>query len=157
MPIYMKADPIKGDVTSEGFTDQIELQSFQWGAGLGVDSARGANRTASEPSVSEIVVSKQTDKASDGLFKQLLSGKTLAKVVVSFTRSSEAKIETYLAIELSDVFISGWTQSSGGDRPTESVSLNFAKFTFSSTGQSNAGKAASPNRLTYDLAQNKVS
>ncbi len=42
MAIYLKNDKVKGSSTNEKFKDQIELNSFQWGAGLGVGSRAAA-------------------------------------------------------------------------------------------------------------------
>jgi type VI secretion system secreted protein Hcp len=155
MAIYLKLDPIKGSVTDSKFKDQIELGSFQWGAGIGVGSARGGDRTTSEPSVSEIVATKKLDKASEGLFKHLLMGETVAKGTISFTAAIKGESVAYAVLDLEDVIISGYSQTSGGDFPTESISLNFAKFVYSFSGRDDK-QASSPVRLTYDLAENKV-
>jgi type VI secretion system secreted protein Hcp len=155
MAIYLKLDPIKGSTTDSKFKDQIELTSFQWGAGLGVGSARGGDRTTSEPSVSEITATKQLDKSSELLFKNLLMGETLAKGTISFTAAIKGESVAYAVLDLEDVIISGFSQSSGGDFPTESISLNFAKFVYSFSGRDDK-QVSSPVRLTYDLAENKV-
>ena len=155
MAIYLKLDPIKGSTTDSKFKDQIELQSFQWGAGIGVGSARGGDRTTSEPSVSEITATKQLDKSSELLFKNLLMGETLAKGTISFTAAIKGESVAYAVLDLEDVIISGYSQSSGGDFPTESISLNFSKFVYSFSGRDDK-QVSSPVRLTYDLAENKV-
>ena len=155
MAIYLKLDPIKGSVTDSKFKEQIELSSFQWGAGLGVGSARGGDRTTSEPSVSEISATKKLDKASELLFKNLLMGETLATGKISFTAAIKGESVAYAELDLEDVIVSGYSQSSGGDFPTESISLNFTKFVYSFSGRDDK-QVSSPKRLTYDLAENKV-
>ena len=155
MAIYLQLDPIKGSVTDAKFKDQIELASFQWGAGLGVGSPRGGDRTTSEPSVSEISASKKLDKSSEGLFKQLLMGEPVAKGKISFTAAIKGESVAYAVLDLEDVIISGYSQSSGGDFPVESISLNFTKFVYSFSGRDDK-QVSSPVRLTYDLAENKV-
>ena len=155
MAIYLKLDPIKGSVTDTKFKEQIELDSFQWGAGIGVGSARGGDRTTSEPSVSEITATKKLDKASEGLFKQLLMGEPVAKGTISFTAAIKGESVAYAVLDMEDVIISGYSQSSGGDFPTESISLNISKFVYSFSGRDDK-QASSPVRLTYDLAENKV-
>ena len=155
MAIYLKLDPIKGSVTDTKFKDQIELSSFQWGAGLGVGSARGGDRTTSEPSVSEITATKKLDKASELLFKNLLMGETLATGKISFTAAIKGESVAYAELDLEDVIVSGYSQSSGGDFPTESISLNFTKFVYFFSGRDDK-QVSSPKRLTYDLAENKV-
>lgn len=155
MAIYLKFDSIKGSTTDDKFPDQIELQSFQWGAGLGVGSPRGGDRTTSEPSVSEITATKTLDKASEGLFKALLTGDPVGKGVISFAAASKGESVAYATLEIEDVIISGFSLSSGGDFPSESFSLNFTKFDWSFTGR-DAKHGGSPTHLIYDLATNKV-
>jgi type VI secretion system secreted protein Hcp len=65
MAILIKYGDLKGESKIEGFTDHFEVGSFQVGVGRGIGSARGTStREASIASVSEIVVTKQTDGIS---------------------------------------------------------------------------------------------
>jgi type VI secretion system secreted protein Hcp len=154
--IYLKIDSVKGSSTDKNFTDQIELQSFQWGAGLGVGSPRGGDRTTSEPSVSEITASKVIDKSSEGLFKALLKGDPVGKGTISFTAASKGESIAFATLQLEDIIISGYSISSGGsDLPTESLSLNFTKFDWSYTGRDKV-QGGTPTHLIYSLVDNAV-
>lgn len=155
MAIYLKIDSIKGSSTDTNFSEQIELGSFQWGAGLGVGSPRGGDRTTSEPSVSEITTTKTLDKASEGLFKALLKGDPVGKGTISFTAASKGESIAYATLELEDIIVSGYSMSSGGDFPSESISLNFTKFDWSFTGRDKT-QGGSPTHLIYNLVENKV-
>ncbi|WP_137181649.1 type VI secretion system tube protein Hcp [Roseomonas sp. AR75] len=129
MAIYMKYGDIKGTVTTDGFKDWIELGSVQMGAGRGIASARGSgsNREASEPSISEITCTKQWDASSSSkLFEESVAGEMSRLVEIHFTTTGAKKQEVYLVVKLKDTGISGYSLSSGGDKPTESLSLNFA-------------------------------
>ncbi|MBA2920545.1 Hcp1 family type VI secretion system effector [Sphingomonas sp. MAH-20] len=157
MAIYLKFDSIKGSTTDSQFKDQIELESFQWGAGIGCSSARGGDRTTSEPSVSEITASKQTDKSSELLFKALLKGDAVGKGVISFTAAIKGESVAYATLTLEEVIVSGFSMSSGGgdSLPTESISLNFTKFDWSFKGR-DVKQAGNPTHLIYSLVENKV-
>ena len=162
MPIYIKyTNPtINGDVTTSGFEKQIEINSFQWGVGRGVGSPTGAsgNREASTPSVSEITVSKSLDNASGNLLKESLSSGGKSTLVISFVRTDgTAGADTYLEVTLTDTIISGYSMSSGGDRPSESISFNFTKIEVKFTPQNADGTKGSPFPVTYDLGQQKLS
>lgn len=156
MAIYLKLDGCEGSSTQTGFEKQIELHSFNWGAGLGVGSARGGDRSTSEPSVSEITATKNLDKSSEHLFKNLLKGESLAKGEISFTSASKGTSIAYAVLKIEDVIVSGYSMSSGGDFPQESISLNFTKFDFSFSGRDDkqVGKAT---HLIYDLEKNELS
>ena len=157
MAIYLKNDKLKGSATDANLKGKTELSSFQWGAGLGVSSARGGDRTVSEPSVSEITATKVTDKSSERFFKALLKGDPVGKTEIAFTAAVKGESVAYLTLILEDVIVSGFSVSHGGgsEMPSESVSLNFTKFDWSFTGRDKE-HAGSPTHLIYSLEENKV-
>jgi type VI secretion system secreted protein Hcp len=157
MAIYMKYGSIKGRVTTEGFKDWIELNSFQWGAGRAISSAaRGAtSREHSEPSLSEVTVTKLTDVASPKLFLDSVGGKLDNEVTIKFTTTSKGAVTTFMTYKLENTGISGYSLSSGGDMPTESISLNFTKISKTFTGES-PDVSGSPETVGYDLTQMKT-
>ncbi|HQT68022.1 MAG: hypothetical protein B7Z78_06690 [Rhodospirillales bacterium 20-60-12] len=160
MAIYLKYASIKGDVTAEGFKDYIQLSSFQFGLGRGVASPLGsaADREASHPSLSEITVTKEYDVASSDLLKESLSGDGTAKANFAFTRtkSGGTGAEKYLEIKLEDVIISGYSMSSGGDRPAESISMNYVKIEFGNIPMKPDGTPDTSVKVSYDLAKMKM-
>jgi type VI secretion system secreted protein Hcp len=157
MPIYMNYTNIPGDATAEGHQKWIELNSFQWGVGRGISSPVGgsSDREASAPSVSEIVVTKATDVASPKLLDASLQGEGVA-VTIDFCKTDKGKLSVYMTYTLTNTMISGYSLSSGGDRPSESLSLNFTKVEFKDTALDATNAEASPEAVTYDLALAKV-
>lgn len=157
MPIYMSYDGVAGDVTAGGHEKWIELNSFQWGVGRGISSPTGASadRESSAPSVSEVVVTKSTDAASVKLFDEALQGEG-KKVVVDFCKTDKGNLEVYMTITMENTLISGYSTSSGGDRPMESLSLNFTKVEFKNIPTGDTISTAEPETVTYDLALAKV-
>jgi type VI secretion system secreted protein Hcp len=134
MAIYLKYGDIKGQTTTDGFKDWITLASCQMGAGRGIGSAKGkgANREGSEPSISEITVTKDWDAASSSkLFEEAVSGELSRKVEIHFTTTSGKKQEPFLIVKLENAGISGYSASSHAEgKPMESISINFAKIEF---------------------------
>lgn len=154
MAIYMKFGSIDGAVTTKGFEKWIELQSFQFGVGRAVrTAARGSTaRESSEPSISEIVVTKVMDMSSNKLFQDAVGGDFSSKVTVKFTTTTKDGVATFLAYDLTDVGLSGYSASSGGDAPSESLSLNFTKIQISYTGM-DSRVSGSQDVVGYDLTQ----
>jgi type VI secretion system secreted protein Hcp len=136
MPIYMNYDGIQGGVTTQGHEKWIEVSSFQFGVGRAIGTAaRGAiARENSEPSFSEITITKPMDVASVDLFQQGAFGKLDKKVNLDFTTTAQGQTTTFLKIKLKGVGISHFSHSSAGDNPTESLSLNFTKITYTYIG-----------------------
>ncbi|HXT81678.1 MAG TPA: type VI secretion system tube protein Hcp [Acetobacteraceae bacterium] len=156
MAIYMKYGSIDGSVTTEGFAKWIECNSFQWGVGRAIGSAaRGATtREGSEPSLSEIVVTKAMDKASPKLLQDAWGGTMDSKVTIKFTTTTKNKVEDFLIYELENTGLSGYSVSSGGDTPSESLSLNFSKITETFKGL-DPKTSGTPETVGYDLTQMK--
>ena len=157
MALYMKYGSVKGAVTTDGFKDWIELNSFQWGASRHIGTAaRGATtREHSEPSLSEITVTKLSDVASPKLFLDSVAGKLDSKVTIKFTTTTKGKVETFLTYELENTGLSHYSMSSGGEAPMESLSLNYTKITETFTGH-DPGISGSPETVGYDLSQMKT-
>ena len=159
MPIYLNYNSlaIKGSVTETSHKGWIELNSFQFGLGRGISAPTGntEDREASAPSVSEITVTKDQDVASVLLVSESLQGEGQT-AIVDFCKTDKGQLSVYLTFTLTNTMISGFSMSSGGDRPSESLSLNFTQFEMKATQADATGKAGSPSNVTYDLGQAKV-
>jgi len=157
MPIYMNYDGIDGDTTADGHAKWIELNSFQWGVGRGISSPTGGSmdRESSAPSVSEIVVTKAQDVATTKLLDEALQGEG-KKVQIDFCKTDKGKLETYMQYVLENTLISGYSISSGGDRPSESLSLNFTKIEFKNTEMGKDNKGGASAAVTYDISLAKI-
>jgi type VI secretion system secreted protein Hcp len=154
MALYMKVDGVNGDVDEAGHKQWIQLNSLQWGVGRGIGSPKSSSsdRESSEASVSEVTVAKTLDESTTELLRQALWGKG-KKVEIHFTRTGDNKQQIpYLKFILENVLLSGYSLSSGGDRPSESVSLNFTKIQLSNLESKATNEDGSPDRLEYDLA-----
>jgi type VI secretion system secreted protein Hcp len=149
MPIFLKYGAIKGDSTSKGHEDWIILHSLQWGAGRGISSSQGSseNRTASGASISEVTVTKILDPASTELLQDMLKGGLATTAQIDLTETKENT--AYFSIIMTNTGISGISLSTGGDRPSESMSFNFTKLAITNTKKDATGKAT-PTTITYD-------
>ena len=122
----------------------VPVYSLQWGAGLGVGSAAGGGpRTTSQPSVSEMTVTRKTDSTSPVLVGYLTTATTLPLV----TLTGHLPDGTPFEYDLTDVIISGHSSSAGGSSYSDAVSLNFTKIT-TTVGSSST---------TYNLATGQTS
>jgi type VI secretion system secreted protein Hcp len=157
MPIYVKYAAIDGDVTAKGHEKWIEVNSFQWGVGRGISSPTGgsADRESSAPSVSEIVVTKPTDIATVKMLDEALEGEGV-DVTIDFVKTDKGNLSVYLSYTLNNTMISGYSMSSGGDRPQESLSFNFTKIMCRDIGLGAKNEDGQPATVGYDLALGNV-
>lgn len=126
------AGQIKGDSQVEEHTDWITVESVQFGVGRSVSmSGGGKDRETSNPSFSEITFSKTTDISSADLFYQSVQGKALGNATIHFIQTGGTdSSQAYMKVTLVDAIVSSYSVSSGGDRPSESISVNFTKIEF---------------------------
>jgi type VI secretion system secreted protein Hcp len=123
---------IKGDSSVENHTDWITCDSVQFGVGRAIStSGGGRDREVSNPSFSEVTFTKSTDIASGDLYYQAVQGKSLGKAPVHFVQTGGTDTSpVYLTVERTDASVSSYSASSGGERPSESFSLNFTKIMY---------------------------
>lgn len=155
MAIFLKYGAIKGETTQLTHKEWIEVNSFQFGVGRGISSGvgGGSKREASAPSVSEIVVTKTMDIASPLLLKDAIGGKAVvAKIEITQTDNS-GKHVAFQKYILTDTLISGYSLSSGGDRPSESLSLNFAKIDSEYLSINDKFESTTTGHVIYDIAK----
>jgi type VI secretion system secreted protein Hcp len=164
MAAFLKyGDSIKGESLAEGHKGSdgwIEIGSVQWGCGRGIHTPVGSSskREASAPHVSEVTLTKMMDSTSPLLAQEGLIG-TAVNAVIELVETGDNKLETFLSLKLTNAMISGYSLSSSGDRPSESLTLNFTKIEFVYQGYDDKHKIDSKLKksVIYDLtaAKNK--
>jgi type VI secretion system secreted protein Hcp len=155
MAIYLKLAAINGSSTAQSHEQWITCDSIQWGGGRAIGTPTGSakNREASMVSISEVVVTKPQDNSSPELLKRSYVGTDGEDATVHLTTTSNQGVNTIMELKLTNTLISGFSCSTGGDRPHESVSLNFTKIESTFYNQAVEGtEADTPFAVTYDLA-----
>ena len=158
MGIYMDFDGIKGEATQEDHKQWIDVMSLQWGAGRAISTTAGsaANREASEPHLSDVIITKTFDASSTDLFVNSCTGNEGKTVKIELTTTGSPS-NTYCVYTLTNALISSYSVSSGGDRPTESVGISFTKLEFKFTPYDDKNKPLGSKTVSYDLATTKKS
>jgi type VI secretion system secreted protein Hcp len=155
MAIYMQygaKDEIKGKVTAKGHENWIELNSLQFGCGRAIPMMVGAQteREASAPNLSEITVSKIMEDSSPYLFQESLTGEGKT-VTIHITKTGANQLENIVEYIFTAAMISGYSISSGGDAPSESISISYTKIEMKYIQWDASHKKASQIPVAYDL------
>ncbi|MCE9533645.1 MAG: type VI secretion system tube protein Hcp [Planctomycetes bacterium] len=155
--IFIKYGTIKGDCTAEGHLGSagwVEVNSFQFGIGRGIASPTGGSkdRESTAPSISEIVITKPTDVSSVAWMEASLYGDGV-KAQIDFCKTEKDALSVYMSYNLENAMISGYSVSSGGDRPSESISINFTKIEFSFVETAADSTDAETPRTSYDISK----
>jgi type VI secretion system secreted protein Hcp len=145
--IYLQYDNVSAP-PSTVHTNHIPITSFQWGMGVAAPPPTGG--TPGKPNLSDITLSKQTDKYTVPLLNKSFRTQRVLRATLYFTGvNASGTAFDYLEFDLKDAFITGYSMSSGGDVPSESLSLNYTRLTIVAHIP-----GASPQTLTYDIPTN---
>lgn len=156
---FLKIDGIKGESTDAKHKDELEIESFSWGAvnSGSFSDAPGAGGGTGKVSFQDVHFTKKVDKSSPDLAYHCASGKHIKIAELTVRKAGEDQ-QDYYKVKLTDVLVSSYQSggSSGGSLlPVDQFSLNFAKVEFSYATQDAKGKLGSPSRTGWDLKANK--
>ena len=124
---YLNIDGIKGGSTAAGHQGSLELASWSFGAS-NPSSVGSGSAGAGKVSISSFNFMRKVDKASPQLKAASVSGTPIPSLSLSVPIKNSSQ---YLTITLENVVVSSYSVSSGGDRPMESVSMNYSKIEIS--------------------------
>jgi type VI secretion system secreted protein Hcp len=136
MPVYLKLGALQGAVTTGPYKGWIEVESFQWGFNVDVQTTVGASgdRMASgKVTPGDVHLVKVMDDTTTTFMLQALQGKntdqgTIAVTLMASQDGSDRYIEYVMDNVICSSFNTAGTQSGG--KPMENISLNFTKVEF---------------------------
>jgi type VI protein secretion system component Hcp len=125
MPAYLKLGDIKGNVQDARYKGWIAAESVQLpqnAAATGMSGSRGKQFH------SDVTVTMASRSPNPVILRAALEGGHFSPTIIVFDHRGA---DGAMGLKLEDVMISGHQFSSGqGDRPTESMTLNFSSMTF---------------------------
>jgi type VI secretion system secreted protein Hcp len=144
--VFLKLEGIPGESKDENHKDWIIIDSFSWGAtnsspGRGSGSGGGAGKV----SMNDLSFTQLANKSTPLLMAACATGKHIKEGIISVRKSGgDGKPQPYLTYKLQDVLITSYSLGgSAGDHPSEELSLNFSKVSFSYLGGDGESSSAS--------------
>src|SRR4029077_7947747 len=107
--VFLSIPSIPGGSTTLGFTNDIELHSFQFSNARTITLLSGSTgQQASVPAISDLVITKTMDKSSPGIVKAILLNQGISKIDMFLTKPSAFSKEqfVYAHYTLSNVLFS---------------------------------------------------
>lgn len=142
--MFMKVSDIKGDTVDKTHQGQIDITSFQWGLGRAVSTDGQSSGCAS---ISEATVTKSLDSATPRLISNALLGKVSNTIEIAW--SVDGTTGDYLKLIMTNAQFSGYSVSSGGDKPSETLSIHFENMRGEYRPIDKKGNLGSP--ITWDV------
>ena len=160
--MFIKIDGIDGESEDTAHEQWIDVLSWSWGGALSTSAHVGSGRSSAQATTDDLSFVKFIDRSSPALFHSMFVGKHIAKAELHCTKATGNDVGgdlQYIVMKLTDVIVSSMVTggSSGEDRITESVSLNFAKVEYQYTVQGDDGGTGDKPLMEWDVAKGKGS
>jgi type VI secretion system secreted protein Hcp len=150
---FLKIDGIEGESKADKHKDEIEIQSFSWGATQSGTSAGGGGGGAGKVAMQDFHFTMLHSKASPALMLSCAQGDHIKNAILTCRKAGKEQQE-FLKITLSDVLVSSFQtggQGGGDVTPTDQISLNFAKIEHEYKEQDATGKLTGSVKKWFDL------
>jgi type VI secretion system secreted protein Hcp len=155
---FLKIDGIPGESKDAKHKDEIDLESWSFGASNSGTSGAGGGGGAGKVSMQDFHFVMKVNKATPKLLQACCSGEHIKKAVLTMRKAGKDQQE-FLIYTFTDLLISSYqTGGSEGSNviPNEQISFNFAKVEMEYKEQKADGTLAGPVKAGWDLKQNKA-
>jgi type VI secretion system secreted protein Hcp len=149
---FLKLEGVPGEAIATGHKDEIIIDSFSMGVSR--PAATGGTQTG-RAQFTDISFSHRLDKASPILMLRCAQGTHIPTAVLT-CRTIGARVDDFYIIRLTDVVVTSVSigGAAGGDRPTETFSLNYARIEWEYIPQLPTGGLGEPVRATWNIPAN---
>ena len=132
----MGAD-VKGESNLTDFKDKMELLSFSHGVAMQITGdISNSERTSGKPNHQDMTVTKYLDAASPVLNQSCCEGKAFPQVDIVIGRNDSGAVVELMRYTMKNCLISSISiGGGGGDKPVETVTLNYNQITWKYTSQ----------------------
>src|SRR5215470_12365231 len=134
--MFLKLDGIKGESGDKSHKDEIHVLAWSWGMSNSGSAHLGGGAGSGKVNVQDLSLTKYIDVASPDLALFSCNGKHIPKGQLTVRKAGENPLE-YFIIKLEDILVASYSTGVSGseDRPTENITLNFAKVDMEYTAQ----------------------
>lgn len=156
--LLMKFDPsIEGTSTLDKYAKQIELLSFSHGVAMQITGdISNTERTSGKPNHQDFTITKYLDQASPKLNEACCKGDIFKEAKVVVARNDKGSVLPLIEYTLKNVVLSSISVGGGGgDKPVETVTMNYNHITWDFHHQKAEGSESGHVATLWDLAKNK--
>jgi len=128
---------VKGESNQSGFENKIELLSFSHGVAMQITGdISTSERTSGKSNHQDMTVTKYLDSASPVLYQRCCEGKIFPQAEIIIGRNDSGAVVELMRYTLKGVLISSMSiGGGGGDKPVETVTLNYNQIQWNYTPQ----------------------
>ncbi len=152
---FLKIDGIQGESPDKTHKNEIQLESFSWGARQAGTSGYGGGGGAGKVQLQDFHFLMKINKASPKLMLCCAQGEHVKSAILTCRKAGKDQQE-YLKVTFSDILVTSYqTSGSGGNDvlPMNQISLNFSKIELEYKEQKADGSLGGAIKAHYDLKQ----
>jgi type VI secretion system secreted protein Hcp len=155
MDQFIKIGAIKGESRDASHKDEIDVLAWSWGMSNSGSAHVGGGAGAGKVNVQDLSFTKYIDKSSPDLMLACCNGKHFDTATLTVRKAGEKPLE-YLVITMEDLIVTSVSTggSSGEDRLTENVTLNFARVKVNYKEQTATGGVGATPQMGWNIAEN---
>jgi type VI secretion system secreted protein Hcp len=151
---FLKIDGIQGESPDKVHKNEIQIESFSWGASNAGTFSYGGGGGAGKVQMQDFHFVMIVNKASPKLMLTCASGEHIKSAILTCRKAGKDQ-QDYLKVTFSDILVSSYqTSGSGGNVvPVDQISLNFSKIEMEYKEQKVDGSLGGAIKAHYDLKQ----
>ena len=130
--MFLRIDGIQGDSLDRAHANEIDILAWSWGASNSGNTQMGGGAGAGKATFNDLTINKMVDSSSPLLLTNLATGKRIKTVTLTVRNTGQRPVD-YYTLTLNEVLVTAvaLSASSGDNRISESVTLNFSSYTYS--------------------------
>lgn len=149
---------MSGESSLPGYEGKIELLSFSHAVAMQITGdSRGEGRSADRPIHQDMTVTKYLDASTPVLNQACCAGLNFPHVEVMVASRDGGRVIPAMVYKLRNVIITSVSiAGGGGDKPTEALTLNYDRITWTYTRPAPRGEEPTSVGGAWDLAANSA-
>lgn len=154
--MFIKIGDVKGESVDATHGGEIDVLSWSWGMNQSGYAHVATGQGAGKVSVHDLTITKYTDKASPTLMQKCCDGSHFSEALLTIRKAGGPSPVEYLKVKMTDLIVTSHQlgAAAGGDRVTETVTLNFAKVVVEYAPQKADGTPDASVVYGWDIAAN---
>ncbi len=155
--MFLKIEGVDGEATDPDHSGWIEVLAFSEGLSSSGSLHVGGGGGAARVNVQDLSVTKYLDSTSPFIRQRIASGQHIPSARLVVRTGDAGNRRTVFQVFLENVLLTSVSAgaSSGQDRVTENITINFAKIRWEYTPQNNQGGAGGVVEAGWDIQANE--
>lgn len=153
---FLKIDGVPGESKAKGNENEIQVESWSFGASNAGSSGYGTGASTGKVSFNDFHFTMPNSKSSHLMLHKCATGEHIKDATLTCRLSTgEGGQKPFLLIKFEDIVISsfqvGGTPGDSSGRPHEQISFNFTKITWDQKKQGDKGSMENAGEFKYDV------